>query len=532
MYLKRVYFEDYGPLKKAEIIPRFNESGKPVPIALVGVNGAGKTLVLSSILDALVTMRRTAYSEEPDVDAGKLFKPLTHSIRSNNTSHFALAVSEFATEENVITFSEAVSSSKEDSKFNSPEGFEAPPGFDVGRFERLGIGKALSKIKPSDEEEVRKTVTAYFPAGRAELPGWLGPNVKINFDINLKYNDISRYSIWRINLVNEITQWILDIVLDAQLYDVETQTLDYKGKTRTAFLPVMGRNRRILTHLNQLLSDIIQNHSEDYVSARFAIAERSHGNRSVRIQAERPDGTEVVIANQLQDLSTGELMAFCLFADIIRMAEMQGWDRNNIDEIKGVVLVDEIDIHLHIRLQKEVLPSLIKKFPSVQFIFSTHSPFLALGVSSGEIDIINMPTGTPIDVAEFSEFGVAYDTFFEQNDNFRAQLDALTEKLAGLSKVSVVTEGKTDWKHLRHALSKFQGGGDFTGLDIEFYETPNDMGDSELKKLFRSLEKIPPTFPVVCLFDRDRKDIVKEFTSAEGGFIVSNNVAGTCLAVP
>ncbi len=138
----------------------------------------------------------------------------------------------------------------------------------------------------------------------------------------------------------------------------------------------MGRNRRVLQHLNGILTKIIKNHAEGFVSARFVIAERGHGNRAVMINAKRQDGTEVVIANQLQDLSTGELMAFCLFADLIRIAELQGWDRENIADIKGIVLIDEIDLHLHIRLQKEVLPKLIKQMPKIQFIFSTHSPMM------------------------------------------------------------------------------------------------------------------------------------------------------------
>jgi predicted ATP-binding protein involved in virulence len=42
----------------------------------------------------------------------------------------------------------------------------------------------------------------------------------------------------------------------------------------------------------------------------------------------------------------------------------------------GIVLIDEIETHLHIDLQKRVLPFLIGVFPNIQFIVSTHAPFV------------------------------------------------------------------------------------------------------------------------------------------------------------
>ncbi|WP_430530648.1 AAA family ATPase [Bacillus cereus] len=45
-------------------------------------------------------------------------------------------------------------------------------------------------------------------------------------------------------------------------------------------------------------------------------------------------------------------------------------------DIQGIVLIDEIDVHLHISLQKKVLKLLTDLFPNIQFIISTHSPFV------------------------------------------------------------------------------------------------------------------------------------------------------------
>lgn len=43
---------------------------------------------------------------------------------------------------------------------------------------------------------------------------------------------------------------------------------------------------------------------------------------------------------------------------------------------KGIVLIDEVETHLHLELQKMIMPFLTKVFPNIQFIITTHSPFV------------------------------------------------------------------------------------------------------------------------------------------------------------
>ena len=45
-------------------------------------------------------------------------------------------------------------------------------------------------------------------------------------------------------------------------------------------------------------------------------------------------------------------------------------------EMPGIVLIDEIETHLHLELQKRILDLLTTIFPNIQFIVSTHSPFI------------------------------------------------------------------------------------------------------------------------------------------------------------
>lgn len=58
---------------------------------------------------------------------------------------------------------------------------------------------------------------------------------------------------------------------------------------------------------------------------------------------------------------------------------------------KGVVLVDEMDLHLHPKWQRRVVSDLKKAFPSIQFIGTTHSPFILQSLEPGEVIDLDQP---------------------------------------------------------------------------------------------------------------------------------------------
>ena len=79
-----------------------------------------------------------------------------------------------------------------------------------------------------------------------------------------------------------------------------------------------------------------------------------------------------------QTLSSGYLAIFEILADLLVRSEF--FDITP-DQLQGIVIIDEIDAHLHISLQKKILPFFIRLFPHLQFIVSTHSPFVITSTS-------------------------------------------------------------------------------------------------------------------------------------------------------
>ncbi|MBX8474655.1 ATP-binding protein [Pseudomonas cichorii] len=80
-----------------------------------------------------------------------------------------------------------------------------------------------------------------------------------------------------------------------------------------------------------------------------------------------------------KDLSSGYSAIFDIFGDLIVRAEYLS---RTPEELVGVVFIDEIDAHLHVSLQRKVLPFLMKSFPGIQFIVTTHSPFVLSSVDN------------------------------------------------------------------------------------------------------------------------------------------------------
>jgi predicted ATP-binding protein involved in virulence len=72
------------------------------------------------------------------------------------------------------------------------------------------------------------------------------------------------------------------------------------------------------------------------------------------------------------ELSSGERAIILLVVDIARRLSIAN-DGNALNG-SGIVLIDEIDQHLHPEWQRNILPALAKTFPNVQFIVTTHSP--------------------------------------------------------------------------------------------------------------------------------------------------------------
>jgi predicted ATP-binding protein involved in virulence len=118
-----------------------------------------------------------------------------------------------------------------------------------------------------------------------------------------------------------------------------------------------------------------------------------------------------------EQLSDGEKNIIVLVADIARRLAIANPTGDALKKGNGIVLIDEIDMHLHPLWQKEVLKALAKTFPNLQFIVTTHSPYVIthLDLADNQVQVLALTPnqvipvrakGKDISTTSFEIFGV------------------------------------------------------------------------------------------------------------------------------
>lgn len=108
---------------------------------------------------------------------------------------------------------------------------------------------------------------------------------------------------------------------------------------------------------------------------------------SLRLEFDRKNYNFTIIQKgrepfDLNTMADGFSAVLNIVADLIMRMDKQ---KGKSYDVQGVVLIDELEAHLHIDLQKKVFPFLINFFPKIQFIVTTHSPFVLNSVENAVI---------------------------------------------------------------------------------------------------------------------------------------------------
>lgn len=82
----------------------------------------------------------------------------------------------------------------------------------------------------------------------------------------------------------------------------------------------------------------------------------------------------------LRDVADGYRSSLLWITDMIGWAFAKAPDTSRLQEITGIVLVDELEQHLHATLQRDIVHGLRLAFPKIQFIVTTHSPLIASSI--------------------------------------------------------------------------------------------------------------------------------------------------------
>ncbi len=497
-YLETIIIHNQAPFESLQL--DFSKEGINV---LTGLNGRGKTTIISFVVDALIEISKKVYQNEYK-DRENTFYRVSSDIFSMDRNKPSLVYIRFKKgDENIDyvnirgilgreEYSNLVRVEKPIlfSKFNSS----------LKEFKYIKFTTDISSEKTKGIFD--NFITPYFPSYRFEIPGYLTDVYSKNVEFKHKQN-YSGYLPNKIEVVqslDEITNWIMDVVLDWMV-------------TR------QKEEENIWENLNKILTELFKEKSNNQ-QLHFGI-----GTRNIAVQRLSILSNGKLFAPNMQVISAGEASIIGMFAEIIRQAD--NIKRNiPLEDIEGIVLIDEIDKHLHIKFQNEVLPKLMNLFPKLQFVISSHSPFLNMGLaefSSKDTKVFDLDNnGLATEPRKTVEFENFYNSIIADNTNYAHLYESLKEKIESLQKPLIITEGKTDVKHLKNAFNKLE----LNPLDAEFVDV-GDLGHGDITLLnqLKSFAIIKRTNKVIGIFDRDNETVLKELNSKNESYkSFGNNV--------
>ena len=134
--------------------------------------------------------------------------------------------------------------------------------------------------------------------------------------------------------------------------------------------------RRLLTQIASIASEILDGFPVEF----WRIAEDRDG---LFPQFRTLDGD---LAFDIFSQGTQSVLQWLAYL-LIGYARYYGYP-SNLAEQPGIMIIDEIDAHLHPTAQQRIMPALRRHFPKMQIFCSTHSPLMLVGLQPGQIQLL------------------------------------------------------------------------------------------------------------------------------------------------
>ena len=374
---------------------------------IAGINGAGKTTILQAIAKSLSLLaNKASLTNKKNYSLGKNdihrenFSCEDFSGNPELKASFYINKEEYITDYQIEYYGKKVSSITKAEKINLIEDTDYPVfSYYTATRDTTNIEAAINKDVPA-------------------------PNVyDLYSDINTeitKYDDFFTWFRRREDIENERKLMALNNNIKGYDYDIELQSIRY------AIEAFFGKNYRM------------------------------HVNRTENLLLVENGNHEISFAN----LSEGEKAIILLIGDIARKLAITSSvrykalpiDVKDIINSNGIILIDEIEMHLHPSWQRRISKILVDTFPNCQFIITTHSPQVLGELQPQEIRLLN---NFEISIPSQS-FGLDSNSILDNVQNTSKEPLSLNSNISKkISEVSDLIE-KSEFQTARKRLSELE----------------------------------------------------------------------------
>jgi predicted ATP-binding protein involved in virulence len=366
MFIKKVSFQNFRGIRELSL-----DLGTNRIVILAGINGSGKTSVLDgiSMLMSWFTARMQSHSgvgrypNDADIMNNEIETKIEVSIESEDEP-----------------YSWSINKARKGSPKPSRSDFE-------------GLQKVILFLQSrlsADPGNAGIPLFVYYPVNRAVLDVPLRIRKKHAFTQLSAYEksgtDFRTFFEWyrdQEDYENEQNRDMGTLFRQAPYTD---KKLDAVRKAVNRFLPGFSdlkvQRRPLRMVLRKSFVDIHDIKNDEGLTD---IIDFSRNTKSVLDLNQVPDDKKDLVDRYLKlvhlfpvlevnQLSDGEKNLFVLVGDLARRLSLANPGLDNPLEGSGIVLIDEIELHLHPGWQRSVIPRLIETFPNCQFLFTTHSP--------------------------------------------------------------------------------------------------------------------------------------------------------------
>ncbi|MEA3294128.1 MAG: AAA family ATPase, partial [Euryarchaeota archaeon] len=249
-----------------------------------------------------------------------------------------------------------------------------------------------SKISETSEK-VNLPLFVYYPVNRAVVEIPLKIRVRHTFDLLAAYD----YALSSGANFRTFFEWF------REREDLENENMRYRSQSTFSDLdPQYQFPDPQLEAVRSALTEFLPDFSD------FTI------RRSPLRMEVKKNGKHLTV-NQL---SGGELILIAMIGDLARRMAIANPDSTKPLQGSGIVLIDEIDLHLHPRWQRIIVHKLLEIFPNCQFIISTHSPHVITHVQPESLFLL-----------EQKDSGIVAR---KPNESYGKNVDRVLEDLMGL----------------------------------------------------------------------------------------------------
>ncbi len=188
------------------------------------------------------------------------------------------------------------------------------------------------------------------------------------------------------------------------IYIADNRDLNYvklSNVPRDVIKPDVQYNREYSTYPEQIKGWFVNRYLfsahpkalSDSQMANFELAKSAFSTIDKSVEFERVDShsLDIILKTSFgsiyfEYLSSGFKSLIILILGIIKEIEFRLSDSNiRVEDFDGIVVIDEIELHLHPTWQIQVVETLLRVFPKVQFFISTHSPHVVQSLAPDQL---------------------------------------------------------------------------------------------------------------------------------------------------